>query len=472
MPYPFPNHRPICPIDQLPEPLRSAAQHVITTKGVPAAAALTDALAATGAVVHCGFDCQTAEGDLLPATINTCALAPTAVGKGRSYQVFFKSFIQAKKTHSRQDRTTQGTQNAPPKGRSPRVEAMVTNAISMRALMEILDGDSMNMTLQREDGASLLDTDLFKKHTSALTQLWSGDPPLDWQVRGVSLEANDARGSVGFRIQPDLMYDHVARHGRKDRGVGWWSRSVVGCYDPERFPENESYQAPSGHHSADRYHVRTQALIAQINQKYEQGAFSRVPVELDVNASAYMRALSHYIKKWEKSEYHDIQDAARRAWENTLRISVVLQVFCGQGTEVRLEMVKSAWAIMEWSLAQYRWVFVEAPLRYSDKALLKPRTSTPRASNNWVARTPKPAKRPRPMENADWLLLCLDRAIASVGFRRAAHVSEVRLLADIPEKSFQAALEWLKIDGRVEVFQDGAEKYICRTYARTTHRYL
>ena len=60
---------------------------------------------------------------------------------------------------------------------------------SFRALLDALNGRGMNLTIQREEGSSFLKTDLFKKDTDALAQVWSGDPPLDHVVHGVRPKA-------------------------------------------------------------------------------------------------------------------------------------------------------------------------------------------------------------------------------------------------------------------------------------------
>lgn len=469
-PHPIPHHRPICPIDQLPDPLRSVALHLITAKRVPAAIALTDALSAAGAVVHCGFDCRAPDGGVLPATINTCALAPTATGKGRSYGVFFEQFIKAKKARVRPAHQGTDVVDPPVQRRLPRVEALITQAISFRSLMETLDGTGMNMTLQREDGSSLLETELFKKHTDALTQLWSGNPPLDWQVRGATLEASDARGSVGFRIQPDLMYDYVARFGRRDRGVGWWPRSIVGCHDPKRFPENDSYEAPPGKYATDAYQSRVADLISQINEKYDRGDFSRIPISFDIHASAYMTSLEYRLIRWAKTEYEAVDDAARRAWENTLRVAVVLQVFCDRPGPVTLDMVKRAWAIMEWSLSQYRWVFVDAPAKYSDKAIAKAEAeaANKQRAKGWTARQSKPIKTPRTWQNAEFILTCLDRAPFRNRIHQTVLLEDVFRLADMSRNKFDAALEWLKSTKEVEEFNHDGEIVLRRILHWTT----
>lgn len=439
-PPPFPNHRPPCPIDQLPEPLRAAALHVIVDKKAPAAAALTDALAAAGAVVHCGFDCLAPDGERLPATLNTCAVVPSGVGKGRSFKMFFRHFIEAQKTRTRPRlRDDQGDPVAP--ARVPRVETLVNRAISHRMLMEMLDGNAMTLTLQREDGASLLRTDLFKTDTDALTQLWSGDPPLDWIVRGAELTAVDARGSLGFRIQPDLMYDYVAGPGRKHCKIGLWPRAIVGCYDPKRFPDNSGYSAKPGRYSPDAFHGRICVLAKQINDRRQAGDLARTPIRLDIQARAFMSALSYRLDEWKPNEYPDIEEAALRAWENTLRIAVVLQVFCIGAGEVSVDMVQRAWAIVEWSLSQYRLVFVESiplPVRKARGAAttLAPQPKQPKLS--------KTEKAPRPHQDAQWVLRCMDRLCKP--FLRETTLSEVRLLAGLPEKRFMSALAWLKLE--------------------------
>jgi hypothetical protein len=457
-PSPFPYHRPICPIDALPDPLRSAALHVILDKEAPATCALTDALAAAGAVVHCGFDCVAPDGERLPATLNTCALAPTATGKGRSFKVFFKHFLEAKKT--RPPRTATGDVVAV---RIPRVETLVSRTLSYAKLVEMLDGHSMTMTLQREDGASLLKTDLFKDNTDALTQLWSGDPPLDNFVHGVELECTDGRGSVGFRIQPTLMYDYVAGPGRMDCEVGLWPRAIIGCHDPERFPENETYWVKPGRHSPEAFHARTCQLANQINQTRQAGDLNRTGIELDTHARAYLLELGHHLKLWIPNDYRDIRPAAGRAWENTLRVAVVLQVFCNGAGPVSVDMVHRAWTIVEWSLSQYRWVFVQAPALYSGKArkTTGARSTVPQLQASKPFKQPKAKTMPRPWENGQWLLTCLAQAHRSP-FVSEAPLDEIRRMADLPEKSFQAALAWLEHTGAVQTWQTDQGIFIRR----------
>lgn len=455
-PPPFPNLHPTCPIDCLPEPIRSAVLHVIQDKEAPAACALTDALAAIAAVVHCGFDCVALDGECLPATLFTCALAPSATGKGRSFKLFFKLFLNAKKRQPRRTSVVNDAGHGITPSRNPRVETLVSRTISYAKLVEMLDGQSMTLTLQREDGRSLLKSTLFKDDIDSLTQLWSGDPPLDNFVHGVELEATDARCSLGFRTQPKPMYKYANGQGQDDCAIGLWPRAVTGCHDPERFQENETYVPKRGRYSAEAFQARMEALTDKINQKRQSGDFSRTGVGLDLFARAYMYNLSYKLKEWIPHEYRDIREAAARAWENTLRIAVVLHVFCGGvNSDVSVDMVQRAWAIVEWSLSQYRLIFVEA--------IAPPHAETVAAAGAtslrpWHTQAPKAEKVPRPLQDAQWVLDCLDRLCHP--FLRQTKLSEVRLLAGLPEKRFMTAVAWLKLEHIVTIHGTGQSAVI------------
>lgn len=443
----FPNPSPACPIDVLPEPLRGAVLYAVHEKVFPAAVALTDSLAAAAAVVHCGFDCVAPDGERLPATINTCVVAPSATGKGRSMRLFFKHFLGAQKRQ--RARRDEGPDRCNPTGSAPTslVEAMVST-ISIRRLIQELDGFGMNLTIQREEGASFLKTDLFKHGTDALTQLWSGDPPLDHFVMGRELVAAEARLSLAFRIQPELMYDHLKRRGRLEYKLGFWPRTIAACHDPERFPGNEGYLSACTRSGTDSaFQDRMTELAGWINTQRDSFGADRIGIELDAEASAFLLELGYRMKSWATTYYPDIREAAGRAWENTLRVAVVLRVFCVGPGKVSLDLVLRAWAIVEWSLSQHRLIFVEAIAPAPVRAAFPPNPySAPRQTSG----VEKPSKLPRPLQDAQWVLTCLDR-MRTQDFMRKPTLIDLRLLANLPEKRLSTAMAWLKLEGIVDI---------------------
>lgn len=445
----YPDLRPAWPIDPLPEPIRGAVLFAIARKGIPAAVAITDALGAAAAVVHCGFDCIAPDGESLPATLNTCAVAPSAAGKGRSIRFFFRHFLEAQKGRRSwpvEDAERCDAREAPP--RKPLVEAMI-NRLSFPRLMKEIDGVGMSLTIQREEGASFLKTDLFKHDTDALTQLWSGDPPLDHFVMGNELVAVDARVSLGFRIQPELMYDYLRGPGRLTYKLGFWPRTIAGCHDPKLFPENERSPPTGGRlASSTAFHDRMEELATWTNSLRAIDAEGRMGVKLDSEAAAFMLELEYRMRNWKGAYYQDIEEAAGRAWENTLRLAVVLHVFCTGSGEVTLDMAQRAWAVVEWSLSQHRLIFIEAPAIHVRNQGIGIGRLAPSPIGRIAPAAPRPVKLPRPLQDAQWVLTCLNRLSFNV---RHPLLRDVRLLAGLPENRLSAALEWLKLERALSI---------------------
>ena len=452
MPHPFPqfpNLTPICPVDVLPDVLRDAVLHAISTKDIPAGVALTDATAAAAAMVHCAYDAVTPDGERMPTTINTCGTADSASGKGRSIKQFFKHSLEIRKLPPP---VIEGRPQPIPWAR--RLPSHMMSKPSFRALMDALDGRGMNLTIQREEGSSCLRTDLFKKNTDALAQVWSGDPPLDHVVHGVHLEAIDARCSLGFRIQPSMMDAYLNGPGRGSYKLGFWPRTIACCHDSEKFPANETYRFwGHGKYSTEAYDLHMQRLSSLVTSFVQTAYEGRIPVELDQDAKAFMLELSYRMKQWRMAYYGDIREAAGRAWENTLRVAVVLHVFCiGEGKVTR-DYVERAWAIVEWSLSQHRLIFIESPRQALSTALvLKAVPARPLR----VAQ-PKPPKPPRPLQMAQWFLQCIARLLQRQG---TVTVREVNQLAVLKPKELESALKWLELEGAVRLKPHGRETLI------------
>ena len=471
MPYPllpYPNHRPICPVDALPDPLRQAVLYAILKKGVPPAIALMDALAASAAVVHVGHDCVAPDGEAMAASLYTLASAPSVTGKGSSYRIFFQYFTQSRKRDMLERAkpkpaipklTKAAVLSALLSGQAeackddPGVEALLSE-MTYFALLKALDGVGRNVAIQDEDSASFFDSDLFKRQANRLTQAWSADPPLTRAFGSSELEAVDARVSLGLRTQPDILADVPQATLRRAIKVGLVPRFLVACHDPTRFPLNETYRADAvGEVSDSAFQARMASLAFLSNARSYDGFAGRVRVELDTEAKALMLELRFRAKQWPDTDYSDIREAAGRAWENTLRVAVVLHVFClGEG-KVSRDYVERAWAIVEWSLSQHRLVFIESlglnlgTGMTAQAAPIRPIRIT----------SPKPPKLPRPFQDAQWLLTCLGRLWLPT---KAVTVRELNLLADLPARRLASALKWLELEGMVHLTAHGKDTLV------------
>ena len=471
MPYPllpYPNHRPICPVDALPDPLRQAVLYAILKKGVPPAIAVMDALAAAAAVVHVGHDCVTPDGDTMACSLYTLASAPSVTGKGTSYRIFFRHFTEARRRDMAErakprpatsKRTKTAALDALVNGQAaadksrPAVEALLTE-MTYFALLKALNGLGRNVAIQDEDSASFFDSELFKGRANRLTQAWNADPPLVRALGNSQLEAVDARVSLGLRTQPDILGDVPQATLRRAIKVGLFPRFLVACHDPNRFPLNETYRADAaGEVSDSAFQARMASLALLTNARNFGGFAGRVRVELDADAKAYMLELHFRTKQWLDTYYSDIREAAGRAWEITLRVAVVLHVFCiGEG-KVSRDYVERAWAIVEWSLSQHRLIFIESlGLNLGTEMTVQAAPIRP------IRVAPsKPPKLPRPLQDAQWLLTCLSRLWLPM---KIVTVRELNLLAALPARRLASALKWLENEGMVRLTPRGQDTLI------------
>jgi hypothetical protein len=450
--YPIPDMSRACPIDALPDLLFSAACEVRQLEeDVPAECLLTDAIAACVVPIQRLYDVQGLDHRTMPTTVNTLALAPSGRGKGTSYREFFTPLVE----HNRQAETTSreiqarrrllkkaGLAADGPELREP--DGRMLTKISYRALMDCLAGVARSVSINHEDGFSFLESDLLTKQGETITQLYSGFPDLTYTVRDVDLTVVGGRCSLGIRLQVELFLAQMKRTRSKSLHQGVWGRSVVACYDPKRGTREVLMPTNSPGGGLRKLQGRLRDLMETADKKQAQGELVRGKVILDKEAKAFMHELKFRLKNWRETYYAEIEPAAARAWENTLRIAAVFQVVCEDDGEISLEMVQRAWAVVQWSLTQQQMIFVEG---------LKPEPKLPVVRESSLFTKPWPAKlkapkQPRPIQDAQWVLECL--GVASDG-RGQAPVEEVATLAGLRGPRFETAMAWLRINQVVEV---------------------
>lgn len=154
-------------------------------------------------------------------------------------------------------------------------------------------------------------------------------------------------------------------------------------------------------------------------------------MKLSQEASAFMAELRAKLRQWSNGSYTEIREAAGRAWENTLRVAVVLHVFCRQVGHVSLDMVLRAWAIIEWSLSQHLLVFVESLRRPVRASACQPTRLRQRSGTHAAV-------------EAD-IQFMLD----TISFRSAFYrdgkvpIRELRELCGLPPRRFTRTISWI-----------------------------
>ncbi|MBM7124407.1 DUF3987 domain-containing protein [Dyella flava] len=285
----------------------------------------------------------------MPLSVNTLSITPTASGKGESYRKFFQAAIEIEV----------GQSTSPVNDMT--IDDLLLQDVSPSALMAELDGHGKSASIQMEDAYSFLRSGLTKPDfISELPRAWSGPRSMKRGRHNRQKSASEACLTIGLRIQPDVLYPELKRDKGRSRSLGFWGRFLTFNCDPERFPVTPWQPVPSDISDYRTLMNRLHALLSTTNDSEQSEEPTRKVLTMDTGAHAHLRHIADWVKGQMLGQFHDIQDAAGRAAENTLRLASNFQVVCAGEGPISYDMIDRAWAFVYWSLTQYRQVFVLA----------------------------------------------------------------------------------------------------------------
>lgn len=442
----FPNLSRECPVKALPELMYAAAYHVGNVTGAPAEALVTDVIAAANTPLQIIYDVVGPDGREMPISTNTTCLVPSGVGKSESFKLFFSPFQDDEKAQLLQELAT---------GVTAADDGLLLSTISVPSLLDRIHGIGQGIAIQDTEGFRFLEEMLHAR--DILAKLYSGET-IKRKNRQTNCIAIDARCNVGFRHQPELMYDFLRLNRRLSYFQGMWPRSLAACYDPVRFPNPPAYMpAPASALSFEDFREVLRTALEMVKLRRLAGITDREKLPLDMEAAAFMRHLKFKLHQsgngWIDMCYSDIRPSAQRAWEQTLRLAALFHLVCVREGKIGLEMVERAWGIVEWSLTQHRLIFVEALGPESKMSVAHARAW----SRDAVPKAPTPPKPPRPIQDAQWFLQCFDRLR---GHEAQALLSEVAMLANLRGKRLESVLLWVKLENAAEIVGRGENAII------------
>jgi hypothetical protein len=417
---------PYCPVDKLPDLFFNAVIHVCRQTGAPPEVVVADAFAATTTLTQRLFKVKSLNGSLMPITINTLSLAPTTVGKGESYRMWFQS-----------PKVFEGGNSARMIDRVS-IDDLLSQDLSLSALMSELVGVGKSVSIQLEDGYSFLEGRLMRPDAiSKLAQGWSGPPSMKHGRHRDNKVSNEPCLAIGLRIQPELTYDFLKRDKGRSWNLGLWPRFMTFCHDPQRFPVTP-WHAATGPSMASIFPLM-ERFGTLLHAASDSGDFARKVLVMDTFANAHLREIAYWIKGQMNGEFHDIQNAAGRAAENTLRLASNFHVVCQGERPISREMIERAWAFVYWSLGQARNVFVHALQPPPKPVIVKP-----------IKLMKLPSQHQRLKSDMQFMLDCI---VARSGYFQNGKlpVAEVALLTGFHKTRFLSALYWLVTGNWVEV---------------------
>lgn len=435
----YPQPYPHCPLERLPPLLWGALNYVSQCAEAPPEIVLADIFAVSATLTQRLFKVKGLNGSLMPLSLNTLSLAPTTSGKGESYRRFFQAPLEIEAGQSI------------PRIAEVTIDDLLLQEVSPSALMAELDGYGKSASIQMEDASSFLRSGLtMPDFISDLTRAWSGPSSMK---RGRKHSMGNAREiclSIGLRLQPDVLYPELKRDKGRSRSLGFYPRFLTFNHDPARFPATPWQLPPADISDYQAFMDRLHALLLSPNAPEESSEPTRRVLVMDTHAHAHLQHIAHWLKAEMNGQFNDIQDAAGRAAENTLRLASNFQVVCEGEGPISYDMIDRAWAFVQWSLTQYRQVFVLALQPPPKLVKLKP---------------PKPPKLPphqkRLLEDMQFMLECI--AVCSYSIPdQWVRQQDVAHRTGFTLERFLKTLLWLGDGGHIEVTGDEHDGMIRR----------
>jgi hypothetical protein len=404
-----------CPINALPPLFYDAVVEVCQQTEAPPEIVVADTFAFASTILQRLFKVMGPSGLLMPVSLNTLSAAPTAIGKGESFRRF-----------------SQWSSPAASLGQAKiAIDDLFLQDESFSDLMTQLAGENRSASIQLEDAYSFLDGPLMQRAViSKLPQVWSG--PLSMKLgRHSGLKvAIEPCLAIGLRIQPLQMTEFLIRTKSFSRHLGFWTRFLTFCYDPDRFPVTSCFAQNAAPSMGNLPLMERLSLYLSSPEALSEPTKRKVLV-LDAEANSYLRQIQYWIKTQMNGEFHDIQDAAGRAAENTLRLAGLFHVVSNGEVPITRDMVERAWQFVYWSLGQFRNVFVHA---------IQP---PPKPLKLKLVKQPKlPSHQHRLNTDVQFLVQCIG-ARSGYFFDGKVPLVEAIVLSGFSKRRFMKALFWL-----------------------------
>ena len=339
------------PLDALPSPLYEIAQWALHETGAHPANVLTDILACASTATHGCFELKLRTGKPMPLSLITIMLMKTGGSKGRCYDYCMGPIID-------RDVSRLGNMQTPG-SRSTGDGLLLISNPTYAALMDRLRGHERCVSFQAEEGKTFFRGQVADV-LDVVTQLWSGNAIVGDEKHGETMLALKARFSCGVRIQDDIFWPIQLRNNDELRSIGFCGRAIVGWAEMEPHePTNAKLSPAVFKDPMPAYAESLNSILDEADGRREAGSIVRIQLQLSPEAERFTDDVKRHIDTSLHHEYAEIQDAARRAWENTVRIAGIFHVVCGCQGKISVEMAERAWQIVRWSLGQFQLIFVE-----------------------------------------------------------------------------------------------------------------
>ncbi|MGH8244438.1 MAG: DUF3987 domain-containing protein, partial [Steroidobacteraceae bacterium] len=202
---------------------------------------------------------------------------------------------------------------------------------------------------------------LFRRHLDTLNVLHDGEGrAMITRGKGDRVIAHNATLTTLVMVQPDIFGAYLQKHGRTARGIGFLARCLFTTIPRFRNPIDRSLK--DSDECLTAYHAKVEMFLKHRLAKLEAGETDPEVITFSTKACELWHEMLAEHRYLTNTVYGHMQDAANRGMQNVARVAGIIHSYDDAQGDIPPETLDSAWAIVQWHLAQFAELFPPEPL--------------------------------------------------------------------------------------------------------------
>jgi len=242
----------------------------------------------------------------------------------------------------------------------PRLRRLIRQDMTGRAIMDAIEGDRELIALLSNEGEIILRSDAMRQ-VGMLNMIWDAAAVISFDRRTGSTVAYNARGTVSFMVQEEVLKEYLDRRGKVVRGSGHWARYLVAWPASTQGYRFTSFDDPVWEH-LPKFHARMFELMDEYHRRRENQNLEPQVLEFDDDArEKWIRVSNEIEAQLQPLQYlSDIKDFASKYMEIVGRIAALFHKFSRQEGKISVDTLIRAGRVVEWHLHEFKRVFSSA----------------------------------------------------------------------------------------------------------------
>ncbi|MFV8624996.1 YfjI family protein [Ralstonia nicotianae] len=240
----------------------------------------------------------------------------------------------------------------------PRRRRIMRQNVSVRAIMEAIEGDGESVAFISDEGDVVIQGGALDQ-LGALNKAWDGAQMLTMdRSHGVSIVARNPRVTLSYQVQSAVLNDLLRRRGDVMRGSGHCARYLV-AYPPSTQGTRIKYRLDGEFCHLPKFHKRLREVLDEWERRINAGATERTILEFAEDAIRRWVVLANELESslGPDGPQHDIKDHISKALEITGRVAALLHVFSRQEGAISVDTLGRAVDIVAWHIGEFKRIF-------------------------------------------------------------------------------------------------------------------